>query len=81
MLNGQILRPDFVRGADQHGALDGIAQFADISGPVIGQQQLLSIGRNALHVLAEFAVEMPHEVLGDFDNVAARDRAAAADES
>src|SRR5208337_3769064 len=68
-LNRKIGGADVIRLLENHRALDGVLQFADVSGPVVGQQQVASLLRDAPETLSKAEVVTLDEEVHERKNV------------
>jgi hypothetical protein len=68
VLEHEMLQTDRTVAGENHGALDDVAQFADVAGVVVGEQHLDYLGRERDVPVAVF--DTAEEVLGDRRDVA-----------
>ena len=68
----EVLLADHVALHQDHGALDGVAELADVPGPGVALEHVHERGgRDALHVLAGLGVELLDEVVDEERHVLA----------
>src|SRR5205807_6042009 len=70
-LRGQMLHVDDPAAAEDHGALERVAQLADVARPAVLAEDLHRLGRHAGELLPALAAEAIDEVLHEERNVVA----------